>query len=376
MFIVNQAILAPAGGRKTQRIVEACSEGTPSCSRLVVTFTSDAQEILISRLHLVCSADSTPEVLGWYGFLLRHIIRPYVNCLYDIDEVAGLHFVTRKDPSTKASGKSRYFDSSGHAYSTRISLLAMNIIKATKGAPIDRLERIYDEMYVDEIQDLTGNDLDILDRLLSSKIDMTLVGDIRQSLLATSRNDRRNLSYAGLNMIDWFRERADRGILQLIEETVSWRCSQEIIDLADRVLPDGVFGATTSKASSAARGQHTGVWVVSREHAASYFTHYTPSVFRESVRTRIPDGIHGAINFGHCKGMTVEHALIFPTKTMIDFLSGKVDSLADKSAARLYVAITRAVYSVAIVVDNPENHDIPEWTPFFAGSYVRPDTHA
>ena len=157
----------------------------------------------------------------------------------------------------------------------------MNIIKATKGAPIDRLERIYDEMYVDEIQDLTGNDLDILDRLLSSKIDMTLVGDIRQSLLATSRNDRRNLSYAGLNMIDWFRERADRGILQLIEETVSWRCSQEIIDLADRVLPDGVFGATTSKASSAARGQHTGVWVVSREHAAYY------EIGRASCRERV-----------------------------------------------------------------------------------------
>lgn len=368
---MNQAILAPAGGRKTQRIVQACSEGAPSCSRLVVTFTSDAQDILTSRLHLVCSADSMPEVLGWYGFLLRHIIRPYINCLYDIDEVAGLHFVTGKDPGAKAFGKSRYFDTSGRAYSTRISLLAMNIIRAIKGAPIDRLERIYDEIYIEEVQDLTGNDLDILDHLLSSKIDMTLVGDIRQSLLTTSRSDRKNLSYAGLRMIDWFHERAARDSLRLTEETVSWRCSQEIIDLADRVLPEGVFGATASKAPPAAHGQHTGVWVISRENAVSYFTHYTPSVFRESVRTRIPDGIHGAINSGHCKGMTVEHALIFPTKTMIDFLSGNANSLADRSAARFYVAITRAVYSVAIVVDNPGKHDIPEWMPNRVSSRMR-----
>jgi hypothetical protein len=360
---VNEAILAPAGGRKTQHIVQACSEGEPSRSRLVITFTSDAQNILISRLYHSCATTSMPDVLGWYGFLLRHIIRPYVNCLYDIDELGGLYFVTRYDPGIKAPGQRRYFDTSGRVYSTRISLLAMKIISTTKGAPIDRLERIYDEIYIDEVQDLSGNDLDILDLLLTSKIDVMLVGDIRQSLLTTSRSDRKNRAYAGLGMINWFRERDARGILRLTEGTVSWRCSQEIIDLADRALPKDTFLATTSEASPASGGQHTGVWAVSRKHAVHYFTRYTPAVFRDSTRTRVPDEIHGAINFGHCKGMTVGHSLIFPTNTMIDFLAGKSDSLAERSAARLYVAISRAIYSVAIAVDNPGELNIPEWTP-------------
>ena len=359
---MNEVILAPAGGRKTQRIVQACSEGEPFRSRLVVTFTSNAQDILTSRLYHVCSAASMPDVLGWYGFLLRHIVNPYINCLYDIDELAGLHFVTGKDLGIRASGRLRYLDPCGRVYSTRISLLAMKLIEATSGAPLDRLERIYDEIYVDEVQDLTGNDLEILDLLLNSRIRVVLVGDIRQSILKTSRSDRKNRPYDGLGMINWFRDRNTSGLLQLTEETVSWRCSQEIIDLADRALPKDVFPATTSAASPAPTDQHTGVWVVPQERAASYFMRYTPAVFRDSVRTQLPDTIRGAINFGHCKGMTVKHSLIFPTKTMLNYLAGRTDSLADSSAARLYVAISRALYSVAIVVDTPDDYNIPKWS--------------
>jgi DNA helicase-2/ATP-dependent DNA helicase PcrA len=59
-----------------------------------------------------------------------------------------------------------------------------------------------------------------------------------------------------------------------------------------------------------------------------------------------------AMNFGRSKGSTHDHVLIFPTKTMLPYVkSGNDEKLADGTRSKLYVAITRARFSVAIVVD-------------------------
>ncbi len=60
---------------------------------------------------------------------------------------------------------------------------------------------------------------------------------------------------------------------------------------------------------------------------------------------------HDALNFGESKGMTFDRVLIFPHKKGGDWLkSGNFDYI-EKSAAKLYVGVTRARYSVAFVYD-------------------------
>ena len=44
-------------------------------------------------------------------------------------------------------------------------------------------------------------------------------------------------------------------------------------------------------------------------------------------------------------------------------LKDSKEKLADKAASLFYVAVTRAMYSVAIVVEKPEEYDIIEWKP-------------
>jgi ATP-dependent exoDNAse (exonuclease V) beta subunit len=59
-------------------------------------------------------------------------------------------------------------------------------MEQSRGALLYRLESLYDEILMDEVQDLSGWDWEILNRLFASCIDIRMVGDIRQSVLSTN----------------------------------------------------------------------------------------------------------------------------------------------------------------------------------------------
>ena len=355
---MNRIILAPAGGRKTQRIVDACAQGEPRRRRLVITYTQTAQAILRDRLYQACAPESMPEVMGWYGFLLAHVVRPYVPCWEHWISgmpVSGLHFVEGQDPTRGKRGASYYVDPNGKAYSNRLGKLAHDIINTSNGAVIDRLERIYDEIYIDEVQDLVGNDLDIFEILIKSKIDITLVGDVRQSTLQTSASDQKHKKkYGGLKKIQWFRdmETKYRSDIKLDECEETWRSSQEIIDLADSIFQPGMFSPTRSH-QKVRSDRHAGLFLVSWDDICRYVSEHCPACYRHSKSTKVPEGV-SAINFRMCKGETVDHALIFPTGDMCKFLKGQQVELNDDTRVRFYIAVSRAKYSVAFAVSSAE----------------------
>ena len=358
---MNKVILAPAGGRKTQSIVELCREGEDVRKRLIVTFTTTGQKVIEERLWQNKCLSSNIEVLGWYAFLLNHFIYPYVYDLYPGQIVKGLHFIEGKDPAQRASGVRRYFDRTGRVYNTRIGKLAFDVIVASRNACIERLEGIYDEIYFDEVQDLGGNDLEILEQLFNSKIEITAVGDVRQSVLKTSRSDRKNNKYDALEKILWFRKMESRQLCVIEEIKTTWRCNQEIINFADSVLPKNLdFPPTESKQIDITG--HDGVFVVSWENLKHYLDCYSPECYRYNVKSKTLNGTE-VINFGFCKGRTAPRVLIYPTGPMKNFLKNPTESLADKAASLFYVAITRAMYSVAIVVEKPKEYKIDEWIP-------------
>jgi len=356
---VNKVILAPAGGRKTQTIVDLCKMGDDK-KRLIVTFTTTGQKVIQERLWKHDCYTSNIEVSGWYAFLLNHFIYPYVYDKYPMQSVNGLHFVEGRDPTRYKSGSKRYFDSLGKVYSNNIGKLAFDIAQASEGACIERLQGIYHEIYFDEVQDLGGNDLEILQMLMESGIKIIAVGDVRQSTLKTSRTDRKNSDYNGLDKILWFRKMETKGICKIEERDVTWRCNQEIIDFADSVLPKKFEFPPTRSTQNKVTG-HDGVFVVSWENVRRYIDCFSPTCYRHSVSTNTVDG-GKATNFGLCKGETVSRGLIYPTGPIKSFLIDPKKQLTNKSASLFYVAITRAKYSVAIVVEEPQKYNIKEWS--------------
>lgn len=361
---MNTAVLAVAGSLKTQSIVDACKSGSSDRKRLVLTYTLSGQRDLERRLADECEPASLPDVCGWYAFLLRHWVRPFLPLLYPGRRLAGLNFegtpLTNSRGIVIASGEDRYLDKESRAYKRFLSKLSVDVSERAAGSVINRLQRIYDEIYIDEVQDMTGYDLDILELLLKSNSTIRLVGDIRQSVFDTNPQDPRHPEYRGLKMLKWFDLQRDAGRLDIVYSSETWRCVQQVATFADTIFdPSLGFPPTISKQTL--RSPHDGVFAISPAQVDSYCAEFQPVVLRERVTTPIPNNLQ-ATNFGISKGLTYQRVLIYPTGSMRTFLT-KGTLLSPKSACGLYVGVTRAISSVAFVTDNPAKTSLRIWTP-------------
>jgi hypothetical protein len=322
------------------------------------------QRDLERRLVAACDPANIPHVSGWYAFMLRHWVRPFLPLKYPGKRLAGLNFdgvpLSLPNGVVIAKGAARFLDSGSRAYKRFLSKLAMDVADAAEGSVVTRLERMYDEIYVDEVQDMTGYDLDILEQLLKSTSAIHLVGDVRQSVFDTNPQDPRLREFRGIKMTGWFKQQEALGRLQIDISSNTWRSIQPIADFADSLFdPDLGFEATTSKQT--ASSAHDGVFAIAPNHVGAYVSEYWPVCLRERRTTQVPNGI-SATNFGISKGLTHERVLIFPTVAMKKFLT-EGTLLAPKSACGLYVGVTRAVYSVAFVMDKPDKSVLTVWCP-------------
>ena len=307
---------------------------------------------------------SAPQVSGWYAFLLRHWVRPFLPLKYPGRQLGGLNFEGLPEMNSRgiviAKGVDRFLDDDSRAYKRFLSKLAIDVADAAGGTVITRLQRMFDEIYIDEVQDLTGYDLDILERMLFSTSSIYLVGDLRQSLFDTNPQDPRHKKYRDLSMTNWFRDQQSAGRLELKHSSTTWRSVQAIASFSDTIFNQNLgFPATTSAQTKSS--DHDGVFALAPEHIDAYLQRYGPVCLRQQVRTPVPAGVD-ASNFGISKGLTHDRVLIFPTGPVREFLT-KGKPLGDKAACGLYVGVTRAIYSVAFVLTDPHTSGLTVWTP-------------
>ncbi len=187
---------------------------------------------------------------------------------------------------------------------------------------------------------MAGYDLDLLELILRSKIDLVMVGDHRQATYSTN-NAAKNGAYAGAKIIAKFREWEKAGLVTLSYARETHRCHQLIADLANSFYPAEPKTISNNEVVTG----HDGAFLVSAQSVPAY------QVLRLDRRTQC-DG-YTAMNFGESKGMTFDRVLIFPHGKGRQWLaSGKYDHVRDL-AAKMYVGVTRARHSVAFVFDDP-----------------------
>lgn len=356
--MANHLTLAVAGSRKTQGIIEHCASLSRERRVLVLTYTQANQEELISRLKQHAGDHHQVEVMGWFTFLLRHFARPFLPFKFAGKRVLGFNFDGR--PHHMATGVARFLDSSDAAYGCELGRLAHELVAQSKGVLLRRLECIYDEILIDEVQDLSAHDWEIIDVLLHSSIDIRMVGDIRQSVLATNPRSSKNVKYSYAGSIKWARERQSRGLLEIVESVTTWRCHPVIAKFSDSIFdPSWRFPETQSKSETVTA--HDGVFLVAPEHVTEYVRLYKPQCLRHSVSSgKVFDLDY--LNFKVSKGMTFERVLIVPTAPIAKFIATRTP-LEASSASSFYVAVTRAKQSVAIVLDKAGGSLLPFWRP-------------
>lgn len=356
--MTNQVVLAVAGGGKTESIVRRCKENPRR--RLLVTYTTTGQEELRSRLFRAECADP-PEVVGWYAFLMQHFLRPYYPSFRPGSSFPGFNYKYR---APRGAAGDRYFsDGDGKIGKERLAYIAREVHEDSNGAPVRRLEKIYEEIVFDEVQDFVASDLVILEWLLKSSMTVHMVGDLRQTVFETTTSDRKYPNFRGAKKIGWFTAQEQKGLLDIKRSTENYRCSADVVTFANRIF-DPSFGFAEAISLQHEQSSHMGLYRVSTQHAQEYAERYSPLTLRWNKSSA--SEFNGKIpmkNFGQVKGITAEHVLIYPTGPMKQFLASGM-TLADEAAAKLYVGVTRAKFSVAFILEDTEStNDLIAWSP-------------
>jgi DNA helicase-2/ATP-dependent DNA helicase PcrA len=347
--------ICAAGSGKTWGI---CNEALTVASNtannkrvLITTYTNKGVEAIYSELVKQNMGVPSKKVMvrSWYQFLLWELIKPYQTMIVGINEIRSLDFSDRfgKPNYGRAGTKRRYF-SGFDVKKDYASELAVYINEQSKGAVIRRLEEIYSHLYIDEMQDMAGYDLEIIKLLFKSSITTICVGDNKQATYST-HNTRTNKRLTGKNL--WhFCNQVEQQRMAVIEKClISRRFNQNICSFANTVFPD--FNNISTSMTEVTG--HDGAFLISKNDVEVYCDFFSPAVLRFDKRTKT-DGY--SLNFGQCKGMTFNRVLIFPNGPLTDFLQGK----PLQSPEKYYVAVTRPRYSLAIVVDKMPNNPLFE----------------
>lgn len=348
MLLMNkQVIVASAGSRKTTSLVEEALRDLKKTT-LITTYTNEnTQQVNDFITQRVGCIPSKIKILTWYTFLLRECVRPYQNYLYDKKRISNISFFEGRSaiyiPKTNIPGY--YLQDGERIFTDKIAEFACKCNELSKGLVINRLEQIFDQIFVDESQDLAGYDFDLLELFVRSKITMMIVGDCRQSTYFTNCSPK-NKRFKGCNIIQLFKEWEKKGFCSLTQKNESFRCNQLICDFADQLYPQ--LDATVSNNRDVTG--HDGIFMVKPSDALRYHELYKPIILKDSIKTstmNLP-----SLNFGIAKGRTFNRVLIFPNGTIREFLTrGDPSPLKPRTKALLYVAITRAKFSVAFVCE-------------------------
>lgn len=341
----NRIVIAAAGGGKTTRIVDEVLADT-SVRSVIITYTrNNVHEIQAKFYQRGQAVPPHVEIIPWYTFLLREMARPYRNLKYE-KRIDGIFWtettVDRFAP--KADAGRYYFGNSTTIYSNKLAEFVCDCNAVSDDAIIRRLEQRFGRVYIDEIQDFAGYDLDILELMLRSNLEVILVGDPRQSTFTTN-NSNRHKGFRGPDIIKKFRDWERGKLVELHHLVETHRCNQLIADLADSLYPEH---EKTLSRNEEVTG-HDGVFSIKTEDVLEYCSKFKPQVLRLSVKTDCAG--FPALNFGESKGMTFDRILIYPHKKALTWLETGDYEHVKGVKPELYVGITRARYSVTFVYD-------------------------
>lgn len=350
----NKLIIAAAGSGKTTFLVNKAI-GKKDGHILITTYTRANEEEIRSRFYRInkCIPDNV-TIHPWFSFLLQHGARPYQGCKTK-EKINGLILYNGQSAKgvAEVNTEKHYFTETHKIYSDKLSKFVFNCNKENNGEVINRLSRIYTDIFIDEVQDLSGYDLELLKLLFDSSINVLLVGDPRQGTYSTS-NSAKNKQYKKSKIIYFFEDTS----LQIEKDnnllTTNYRSCPAICDLSNNLFP--ALPKTHSGNNQVV--DHSGVFLVKRKDIGEYLKRYEPIQLRDSSRNSAIRDDYSVINFGKSKGLEFERVLIYPTQPFIDWLEDNNSDLAPTSRSKFYVAITRAKYSVGIVYDYDDSTNV------------------
>lgn len=179
---------AVAGSGKTRSIVEQID---PSRRSLVLTYTTNAERDLRRRIaNKLDVSVASVTVETYFSFLNGFCYKPLLQA--DMGS-RGISFSVPSEQSNRLplSNKRRYMQGD-RIYHCRMAKLLD--VKGCLPELRERIERYYDDVYIDEVQDFGGHDFNFLMEIAKARTRFRLVGDFHQHTFSTSHDGNVNKS--------------------------------------------------------------------------------------------------------------------------------------------------------------------------------------
>lgn len=370
----NLVYIAAAGSGKTTTLVRKACALPSSEYVLILTYTDSNEKEIKNKFYQEKGyVPQNVAIQSWFSFLVQHLIKPYQNYLTDdnfvIKGLAMLQNSGKKSKKAyripKTNWEKYYFTKHQKALTEKLSELAYDCNIKSGGKSIQRLCDIFENIYIDEVQDFAGYDLDLIKLFFLSKSNVILAGDPRQTIYLTNHNGNKNIGFRNGKILDYLsKQKVLRGKYQVDINTLnsSRRCCPEICEYASIITP--IFDKTTSLTDY--HNHFCGVFLVKENSKTDFLRQYNDSIqLRHSILTNKIDSNYAVMNFGDSKGMTFDSVLIYPTQPMVKWIENHNESLEEISRNKFYVAVTRARYLVGIVwaKETCSATDINFWSP-------------
>ena len=183
----HRVILAVAGSGKTTYIINLVDTAKLN---LLMTYTVNNYRNMKKRiLQKPNLLPRGTHIYTYFSFIYTFCLLPLCGDRY---KLRGINFDHPQDNTRfiKQDRLDHYIDKSGRIYSSRIAKFIINFgfIDEVR----NRIEKYFQNIYVDEVQDFAGYDFAFLGNITTSNINSLLVGDFYQHTYDTSRDGSMN----------------------------------------------------------------------------------------------------------------------------------------------------------------------------------------
>lgn len=323
----KRVILAVAGSGKSKTIIDRVHDDSKI---LIFTYTelntAQLKQRIIKKLGYI------PEgvrVYTYFSFIYSFCFRPL--CGYEL-KTRGIVFP--KEPVSrfiKKNTRKHYIDNNNRIYAHRIAKLLIEF----KVMPeiISRIERYFDLICIDEVQDFSSNDFNLLCELSKTQIEIMLVGDFYQHTYDTSKDGttRRNLH----NSLDNYR-RSFINAGYLIDESSlskSHRCSPTICRFVSNKLHINIESHRTDEVDIKFIDHEDEIESIFLDESIVKLFYQNSKKYSGNTQ-----------NWGKVKGVDCydDVCVVLNIKTYKAYLKSELHKLEPATLNKLYVACTRA----------------------------------
>ena len=346
----NKLLIAAAWSGKTTYLVNEATK-ISDWNVLITTYTEEntasiTEKIIREKWFIPQNIVIVPR----FSFLMKYLVKPYQSVAFDVLFDKKIWFNLTNSSKNNKYNKTDifyYFDLCNWRYvlrSDKISDFVYYINLKTNWENISRLSRIFNHIFIDEVQDLAWYDLEILKLIWESNSMLLLAWDPRQVAYLTTPSQK-NKGYREWK-IDQFLNKncAWSFVIDTNTLNMSHRNHELICKFSSRLFPDKPVTKACRCKSCEKKSEHVWIFAISNNDIDRYCSLYNPQVLRWNNST------NWELNFWVSKGKTFNRVLIHLTNNMLLWLQNNNAVLPFAARCKLYIWITRAMSSVCFVI--------------------------